>query len=139
MTENPRSYVLNSMGTGKTRCALWAFDYLKKLGLVNKMLVVCPISTMTFTWAREILLATPHLRWACSMARPTKRLKLLADKKVDVYIVNHDGLAHHRQGDHRPHRHRRDLSSTSWRSTATSPSAPRSSRASSPTRQWSGA
>lgn len=92
MTENPHSYVLNSMGTGKTRCALWSFDYLKKLGLVNKMLVVCPISTMTFTWAREMLLATPHLRWSVLHASADKRLKLLADKNVDVYIVNHDGL-----------------------------------------------
>jgi SNF2 family DNA or RNA helicase len=93
MTENPRSYVLNSMGTGKTRCALWSFDYLKKLGLVNKMLVVCPLSTMSFVWAREVLLAAPHLRWAVLYGSAEKRHRLLADDKVDVYIVNHDGLA----------------------------------------------
>lgn len=92
MTENPRSYVLNSMGTGKTRCALWSFDYLRKLGLVNKMLVVCPISTMTFTWGHEVLKATPHLRWRVLHAAAEKRRQLLADDKVDIYIINHDGL-----------------------------------------------
>jgi SNF2 family DNA or RNA helicase len=92
MTENPRSYVLNSMGTGKTRCALWSFDYLKKLGLAHKMLVVCPISTMTFTWAAEVLKATPHLRWTVLYGTAEQRHKKLADDKVDIYIVNHDGL-----------------------------------------------
>jgi SNF2 family DNA or RNA helicase len=91
-TENPRSYCLNSMGTGKTRCVLWAFDYLKKLGLVNKMLVVAPLSTMTFTWGHEILKATPHLRWAVLHGTSEKRLKALADPDIDIYIVNHDGL-----------------------------------------------
>src|SRR5665213_3294327 len=28
MTTHPRSYVLNSMGTGKTKATLWAWDYL---------------------------------------------------------------------------------------------------------------
>jgi hypothetical protein len=92
MTENPRSYVLNSMGTGKTRCALWSFDYMRKLGLVNKMLVVCPLSTMAFVWAREVLLAAPHLRWTVLHGSAERRHKLLADDKIDVYIVNHDGL-----------------------------------------------
>lgn len=93
MTENPRSYVLNSMGTGKTRCALWAFDYLKKLGIAKKMIVVCPISTMHFTWGAEILKATPHLRWSVLYGTADKRKKLLADDSIDIYIINHDGLA----------------------------------------------
>jgi SNF2 family DNA or RNA helicase len=93
MTENPRSYVLNSMGTGKTRCALWAFDYLRKLGMVKKLLVVCPISTMTFTWGAEVLKATPHLRWSVLYGSALKRHKLLADREIDIYIVNHDGLS----------------------------------------------
>jgi SNF2 family DNA or RNA helicase len=93
MVDNPRSYLLNSMGTGKTRCALWAFDYLRKLGAVKKMLVVCPISTMTFTWGAEVLKATPHLRWTVLYGTRLKRYKLLMDRNVDIYIVNHDGLS----------------------------------------------
>jgi SNF2 family DNA or RNA helicase len=92
MTEHPRCFVLNSMGTGKTRCALWSFDYLKKLGLVNKMLVVCPLSTMTFTWVAEILKVTPHLRWAVLHGTAEQRRKLLASVETDIYIINHDGV-----------------------------------------------
>src|SRR5688500_16931119 len=32
MTMNSRSYVLNDMGTGKTKAAIWAFDYLQSVG-----------------------------------------------------------------------------------------------------------
>jgi SNF2 family DNA or RNA helicase len=92
MTENPRCFVLNSMGTGKTRCALWAFDYLKKLKHAHKMLVVCPLSTMTFTWAAEVLKVCPHLRVAVLYGTAEKRLKLLANPDVDLYVINHDGL-----------------------------------------------
>src|SRR5262245_25881164 len=92
LTENPRSYLLNSMGTGKTAAALWAFDYLRKLKSVNKMLVVCTISGMTFTWGHEIMKRTPHLRWAVLHGTKKKRLKMLDDDGVDVYIINHDGL-----------------------------------------------
>jgi hypothetical protein len=92
LTDNPRGYVLNSLGTGKTRCGLYSFDYLKKLGIAHKMLVVCPISTMTFTWGHEILKATPHLRWSVLYGTAQKRRDLLADTEIDVYIINHDGL-----------------------------------------------
>jgi SNF2 family DNA or RNA helicase len=92
MTENPRCYVLNSMGTGKTRCALWSYDYLKKLGMVNKMLVVCPLSTMTFTWQHEIMKATPHLRSTVLHGTAARRFQRLADENIDIYIINHDGL-----------------------------------------------
>lgn len=92
LTENPRSYALNSMGTGKTRCALWSFDYLQKLGHVSKALIVCPLSTMTFTWGHEIMKATPHLRWSVLYGTADKRRALLDDKAIDVYIINHDGV-----------------------------------------------
>ena len=31
--ENPRSYCLNALGTGKTRSVLFAFDALRRVGL----------------------------------------------------------------------------------------------------------
>jgi SNF2 family DNA or RNA helicase len=92
LVENPRGYCLNSMGTGKTRCVLWAFDFLRTLGIAHKMLVVCPLSTMHFVWAAEILKATPHLRWTVLYGTAAQRRKKLADPNIDVYIVNHDGL-----------------------------------------------
>src|SRR6478609_3091844 len=40
LTMAQRAYVLNGMGTGKTKCALWAFRYLQKMRRAKRMLVV---------------------------------------------------------------------------------------------------
>lgn len=91
LTENHRAYVLNSMGTGKTKCALWAYDYLRRSNSCRRMLVVAPLSTLRFTWAREVFLTTPQYKTAVLHGDSEKRLKLLAEP-ADIYIVNHDGL-----------------------------------------------
>jgi SNF2 family DNA or RNA helicase len=91
MTMHPFSYVLNGMGTGKTKAAIWAFHFLQREGLAMKMLVVAPLSTLEFTWAREIFNTLPHLRVKVLTGTATRRKKLLAED-ADVYIVNHDGV-----------------------------------------------
>lgn len=91
LTMHPRSYVLNEMGSGKTMAVLWAFDYLRKLGKVNRMLVVCPLSTMERTWADEVFKHFPHLDYVVLHGTRERRLKLLK-QKADIYIVNHDGV-----------------------------------------------
>jgi SNF2 family DNA or RNA helicase len=91
LTENQRAYVLNSMGTGKTKAVLWAFDYLRRCDVAKSMLVVAPLSTLRFTWSREVLFTAPHLKCAVLHGTREKRFKLLAEP-ADIYIVNHDGL-----------------------------------------------
>lgn len=91
LTENPRAYVLNHMGTGKTKAALWAWDYLYTEGLCKKMLVVAPLSNLNFTWAREAFATLPHRRCAVLHGSKKKRLDRLAEP-ADIYVINHDGL-----------------------------------------------
>lgn len=91
LINNNRAYVLSSMGTGKSKCALWAFDLLRREKAATKMLVVAPLSTLRFTWGREIIQTTPHLRYKVLHGNRAKRLALLAED-ADIYIVNHDGL-----------------------------------------------
>lgn len=91
MTVYRRSYVLNGMGTGKTKAALWAFDYLRSMGLATRMLVAAPLSTLDFVWAREAFEAVPHLRVAILHGDREKRLKRLSEP-ADIYIINHDGV-----------------------------------------------
>lgn len=91
MVMNPHSYVLNGMGTGKTKSAIWAFDYLKREGKANRMLVVAPLSTLHFTWEKEIMMTIPTLRTVVLSGSAERRKKLLA-QDYDIYIVNHDGL-----------------------------------------------
>jgi SNF2 family DNA or RNA helicase len=91
LTENPRAYLLNDMGTGKTKTALWAWDALNKLGLAKKMLVVVPLSTLNFVWARECFATLPGRRVQVLHGTKQERLDRLASD-ADIYIINHDGL-----------------------------------------------
>lgn len=91
LTLNNRAFVLNGMGSGKTLSALWAFDYLKSVGLAQRLLVVSPLSTLERTWADEIFRHFPHLTWATLYGSREKRQKMLR-QEVDVYLINHDGV-----------------------------------------------
>lgn len=92
LTMNARAYVLNGLGTGKTSSALWAWDYLYGRGLARKMLVVAPLSTLRFTWMREIFNTLPHRRGiVVHHANKARRVQQLQDRNADIYIINHDG------------------------------------------------
>ncbi len=92
LTENRRAYVLNDMGTGKTRASLYACDFLMGTGEIRKVLVVAPLSTLTTVWEREIFACFPHRRAVALHGTKDKRLKFLA-QDADFYIINHDGVA----------------------------------------------
>lgn len=92
LTMNQRAYVLNGMGTGKTKAALWAWHYLYSNGLCGKMLVVAPLSTLQFTWLREVFNTLPGVRAEALYGAKAKRVAKLADKDIDIYVINHDGL-----------------------------------------------
>ena len=90
-TSHQRSYILNDLGTGKTRSALWSWKYLHQVGAAKRLLVVAPLSTLKFVWAREITLTLPGVRAAVLHGTRQQRLDLLKGD-YDVYIINHDGL-----------------------------------------------
>jgi superfamily II DNA or RNA helicase len=89
--ENPRGYCINELGTGKTRSILFAYDALKRAGMVQRMIVLCPLTAMRRTWYREILLYFPHLKAMILHGTKEMRARKLFEK-VDIYIINHDGL-----------------------------------------------
>lgn len=91
ITTHKKGYVLNGIGTGKTRSLLYAFDFLKQQGAVRKMLVTAPLSTLRQTWMREISMIFPHLTATVLYGSKAKRLAALA-QDVDIYIINHDGV-----------------------------------------------
>lgn len=85
-----RAYNLADMGTGKTVSTLWAYDYLRARGVVKKMLVVSPLSTLERTWSDEVFQHFPHLDSVVLYGSREKRLGLL-NQDVDIYFINHDG------------------------------------------------
>ena len=92
LSMNKRAYVLNGMGTGKTKAALWAWDYLYSNGAAKKLLVLAPLSTLKFTWGREVFNTLPHRKFSVLHGTKQKRIDALADPEADVYIINHDGF-----------------------------------------------
>lgn len=86
-----RAFCLSEIGTGKSMATLWAYDYLRSIGLRHKMLVVSPLSTLSRTWGDEIFHGFPHLNYAVLHGTRDKRLKLLA-QDADIYVINHDGV-----------------------------------------------
>ncbi len=91
MTSNERCYVLNSMGTGKTKAALWAWDYLHSNGFCGKLLVVATLSTLNFVWGREAFATLPHRKIQILHGTKDQRLERL-NEEADIYVINHDGL-----------------------------------------------
>lgn len=91
LTEHRRAYVLNGLGTGKTRTALWSWDYMNRAGLCKKLLVVAPRSTLNFTWANEVFSTLPERRCVVLYGSREARLTLMS-QDADIYIINHDGL-----------------------------------------------
>ncbi len=92
LTTNHRAYVLSEMGVGKTRAALYAYDWLRQIGKAKRLLVVAPLSTLTKVWEDEVFRYFSHLTTAVIYGEKKRRIKLLANP-ADVYIINHDGVA----------------------------------------------
>jgi SNF2 family DNA or RNA helicase len=91
LSENPRAYVLNDMGTGKTRTVYWTWDYLYTEKLAGKLLVVCKLSNLRDPWADEAFKIIPGRKVNLLHGSRKVRLQLLEDP-ADVYVINHDGL-----------------------------------------------
>lgn len=91
LTLNKRAFCLNGMGAMKTISALWAADFLKKLGVVNRVLILSPLSTLDVVWGREIFKNFPHRKYAILHGTAAKRKELLKEA-ADFYVINHHGV-----------------------------------------------
>jgi len=94
-TLNPRCFILNDMGTGKTLSVLWSYDYLRKLGAIDWCLVVAPLSTLERVWADEVFRHFPDMSYGVVYGTADRRMKVAKDK-YDIYIINHDGIKNKR-------------------------------------------
>ena len=92
LTTSRRAYVLNAMGTGKSKASLWSYDFLRSIGEARRCLVIAPLSTLNFTWAREVFATIPHCSATVLHGTRAKRLARL-EEEHDIYIVNPDGVA----------------------------------------------
>lgn len=91
LTVNRKGLVLNEIGTGKTQSALWAADYLMSLGVVEKALIISPLSTLERVWGDAIYMNFTHRKVSVLHGTADRRRRLLKQHS-DFYVVNHDGF-----------------------------------------------
>jgi len=89
LTMNPRAFVLSEMGTGKTRAALYAIDWLFRRGDIRRALIVTPLSTVSPVWERELAAGFGYL--SRKLLVGSGRDKRYASD-WEVGIINHDGV-----------------------------------------------
>jgi SNF2 family DNA or RNA helicase len=87
----PRAFCFNEAGTGKTSAAIWAADYLMSLGIIRRVLVICPLSIMWSAWQNDIFKTAMHRKSAVAHGDAEKRKKII-ESDYDFVIINYDGV-----------------------------------------------
>jgi len=86
-----KAFCFNEQGTGKTASVIWAVDYLMKLGLVKRVLVICPLSIMKPSWQIDLFKFAIHRTVAIAHGSAKKR-KEIVEAGAEFVIVNFDGV-----------------------------------------------
>lgn len=86
-----RAFCFNEAGTGKTSAAIWAADYLMKLGKVKRVLIICPLSIMYSAWQADIFKTAMHRTCAIAYGDSDKRRQIINDS-YEFVIINFDGV-----------------------------------------------
>lgn len=90
-TLNDKCFNLSEPGSGKTAATCWAADYLMEIGVIKRALITCPLTSMKLTWQHDLFEILPHRTSTIVHGDMDRRWKNLS-RKVDFYIMNHDGL-----------------------------------------------
>lgn len=92
LTLHRKAFVFSEPGTGKTMSALWAADYLMRVGEVRRALILCPLSIMTSAWMQDLNNSIIHR--SAIVAHHTQAARRLEMVKGDYefVITNYDGL-----------------------------------------------
>jgi len=93
MTLHPRCFNLSDMGTGKTLATLWALDYLMTTGVIERALILSPLSTLYRTWEDEVFTHFLGKRKAVVLhGSRERRIETYKRTDADFLIINHDGV-----------------------------------------------
>jgi len=91
LTKHRRAFCFNEQGTGKTASAIWASDYLLTEGLVNRVLVICPLSIMDSAWRNDLFSFAMHRKVDVAHGSAAKRRKVI-NSDADYVVINYDGV-----------------------------------------------
>lgn len=89
---NRKAFCFNEQGTGKTASVIWAVDYLMNLGVIKRVLVVCPLSIMKASWQADLFKFALHRTVAVAHGSRDKRKQIVNDM-AEFVIINFDGVS----------------------------------------------
>ncbi len=91
LTTNRKAFCFNEQGTGKTASVIWAVDYLMTLGLVKRVLVICPLSIMKSAWQNDLFKFAIHRTVSVAYGAARKR-KEIVSLGAEFVVINFDGV-----------------------------------------------
>jgi len=89
---NKKGFCFNEAGTGKTSSVLWASDYLMNLGIIKRVLVICPLSIMTSAWKNDIYNTCIHRIPGIAYGTAADRKAIISNTRYEFVIINYDGV-----------------------------------------------
>ena len=87
LTLHRRAFCFSSQGTGKTASAAWALDYLIYSGVINRVLIVCPLSIMVVAWQSDLFKTVMHRKVDVAHG---KNKKDVINGGAEIVITNYD-------------------------------------------------
>jgi len=92
LTLHRRAFCLNEQGTGKTGSVIWSADYLMKIGMVKRVLVLCPLSIMDSAWVNDLFRLVMHRTVAVAHSYSREKRIAAVTGGAEFVICNYDGL-----------------------------------------------
>jgi SNF2 family DNA or RNA helicase len=91
LINNRKAFCFNEQGTGKTASVIWAVDYLMQLGLVKRVLVICPLSIMKSAWQQDLFKFAIHRTVSVAYGAAKKRKEII-EAGSEFVVINYDGV-----------------------------------------------
>ncbi len=91
LISNRKAFCFNEQGTGKTASVIWATDYLMTVGLIKRVLIICPLSIMNAAWQLDLFKFAIHRRVDVAYGSAAKRKNTIAFG-AEYVVINFDGV-----------------------------------------------
>ena len=91
LISNRKAFCFNEQGTGKTASVIWAVDYLMHIGVIRRVLVICPLSIMKSAWQGDLFKFALHRTVSVAYGSARKRKEII-NAGAEFVIINFDGV-----------------------------------------------
>jgi len=91
LTLHRKAFCFNEQGTGKTGSVIWSADYLMSVGLIRRVLVICPLSIMDSAWRSDLFKFAMHRTTDIAHGARAKRQEIIHGG-AEFVVINFDGV-----------------------------------------------